>query len=74
MDHVFGNISMLIVVLTTCLYSGWVYDTNKVIDEINEGSPYFKTTALAGIWKFFVRFVCPIIILLVVLSVLGVVG
>ena len=74
MDHAFGNISMLIVVLTTCLYSGWVYDTNKVIDEINEGSPYFKTTALAGIWKFFVRFICPIIIILVVLSVLGVLG
>ena len=74
MDHAFGNISMLIVVLTTCLYSGWVYDTNKVIDEINEGSPYFKTTALAEIWKFFVRFICPIIILLVVLSVLGVLG
>lgn len=74
MDHVFGTVSMLIVVLTTCLYTGWVIDTNKVIDEINEGSPYFKTTLLAGAWKFFVRFVCPVIILLVVLNVLGVIG
>jgi NSS family neurotransmitter:Na+ symporter len=74
MDHVFGTVSMLIVVLTTCLYTGWVIDTNKVIDEINEGSPYFKTTLLAGAWKFFIRYVCPIIILLVVLNVLGVIG
>lgn len=74
MDHMFGTVSMLIVVLTTCLYTGWVYDTNKIIDEINEGSPYFKTTALASIWKFFIRFVCPVVIILVVLSVLGVVG
>ncbi|MBL7865853.1 MAG: sodium-dependent transporter [Cyclobacteriaceae bacterium] len=74
MDHVFGTVSMLIVVLTTCLYSGWVMDTNKVIDEINEGSPYFKTTMLAGLWKFFVRFVCPVIILLVVMNVVGVFG
>lgn len=74
MDHVFGTVSMLIVVLTTCLYTGWVIDTNKVIDEINEGSPYFKTTALAAGWKFFIRFVCPLIILMVVLNVLGVIG
>ena len=74
MDHIFGTVCMLIVVLVTCLYSGWVYQTNKIIDEINEGSPYFKTTALAGIWKFFVRFVCPVIIILVVLSVTGILG
>jgi NSS family neurotransmitter:Na+ symporter len=74
MDHVFGTVSMLIVVLTTCLYTGWVIDTNKVIDEINEGSPYFKTTVLAAGWKFFIRFVCPLIILMVVLNVLGVMG
>lgn len=74
MDHVFGTVSMLIVVLTTCLYTGWVIDTNKVVDEINEGSPYFKTTVLASGWKFFIRYVCPVIILLVVLNVLGVIG
>lgn len=74
MDHVFGTVSMLIVVLTTCLYSGWVIDTNKVIDEIGSGAPYFKSTILAVGWKFFVRFVCPIIILLVVLNVVGVLG
>jgi neurotransmitter:Na+ symporter, NSS family len=74
MDHVFGTVSMLIVVLTTCLYSGWVIDTNAVINEINEGSPYFKATILATAWKFFIRFVCPIIILLVVLNVVGVIG
>ncbi len=74
MDHVFGTISMLIVVLTTCLYTGWVIDTNVVINEISEGSPYFKATILAGAWKFFVRYVCPIIILLVVLNVVGVIG
>lgn len=74
MDHVFGTVSMLIVVLTTCLYTGWVINTNKVIDEINEGAPYFKTTMLANAWKFFIRFVCPIIITLVVLNVVGVFG
>ena len=74
MDHVFGTVSMLIVVLTTCLYTGWVINTNKVIDEINEGAPYFKTTMLANTWKFFIRFVCPVIITLVVLNVVGVFG
>lgn len=74
MDHVFGTVSMLIVVLTTCLYTGWVIKTDKIVDEISEGAPYFKTTSLATVWKFFIRFVCPVVIIMVVLNVLGVIG
>lgn len=72
MDYTFGTVCMLIVVLTTCLYTGWAFRTDAIIDEINEGSPYFKTTAMAAVWKFFVRFVCPVIIIFVALSVTGI--
>jgi NSS family neurotransmitter:Na+ symporter len=67
---------MLIVVLVTCLYAGWAINTAKVADEISEGSPYFKTGSVFGlsparVWIFFIRFVCPLICGLVLLSVLG---
>ncbi len=79
MDFLFGNIVMLIVVLTTSIYVGWIIDTTRIVDEIDSGSPFFKGNALAGIsparlWIFFIRFICPIIIGLVVLNVLGVFG
>jgi len=71
MDFVFGIIIMLIVVLTTCLYTGWVLDTNKIINEIELGDPNFKDSGLSKLWTVFIRFVCPIVIVIVVLSVLG---
>jgi neurotransmitter:Na+ symporter, NSS family len=79
MDFVFGTVVMLIVVLTTSIYTGWIYGTNKVVDELDSGSPYFKKASILGVspaklWVFFIRFICPIIIGLVVLNVVGVFG
>lgn len=77
MDWVFGTIAMLIVVLTTCLYTGWIWDINKMVEEISNGSPFFRSTRVIGIkvstiWVFMVRYVCPIIIGLVILNLFGV--
>jgi neurotransmitter:Na+ symporter, NSS family len=77
MDHVFGVVFMLVVVLVTSLYTGWVYDTTKIVDEINEGSPYFKSARILGvsparIWVFFIRFICPIVSGLVMLNLFGI--
>ncbi|CAN5555239.1 hypothetical protein BH10BAC4_BH10BAC4_04980 [soil metagenome] len=79
MDFTFGTLVMLIVVLSTCIYTGWVYGTARVVDEIDAGSPFFKAGSIFGmsparIWTFFIRFICPIIIGLVVLNVVGVFG
>jgi NSS family neurotransmitter:Na+ symporter len=78
MDYVFGTLFMMIVVLATCLYTGWFMKTSQLVDEIEIGSPGFKTGKILGIspylvWVYTIRFVCPIIIILVVLSVLGII-
>ncbi len=77
MDHLFGVVFMLVVVLVTSLYTGWIMDTSKIVDEINEGSPYFKSTRIFGlspakIWVFFIRFICPIVSGIVMLNLFGV--
>jgi len=77
MDHLFGSLAMLIVVLVTCLYSGWAVQTQHVSDEIAVGSTGFTKKLTLGlstaqIWKFLVRFVCPAVIVLVLLNTLGV--
>lgn len=79
MDYVFGTLMMMVVVLATCVYTGWFMNTQSVINEIEHGSPGFKASLLLGIapyqvWKFMIRFVCPLIIGLVILNMFGVFG
>ncbi|MBL7863175.1 MAG: sodium-dependent transporter [Cyclobacteriaceae bacterium] len=73
MDFLWGTLFIMIVALFVCLYIGWVIKPARIIAEINEGSSYFTTKKIAGvtpaqIWSFFIRFVCPIVILVVILN------
>ena len=79
LDHLFGKLFMMLVVLSTCLYTGWIINTKVLVDEITLGAPGFMTSRILGfspaqIWVFAIKFVCPVIIGLVVLNVLGVFG
>ncbi|MBI3218499.1 MAG: sodium-dependent transporter [Bacteroidetes bacterium] len=78
-DYLFGSLFMMLVVLSTCLYTGWFFKTDLLVDEIEQGMPSFKTGSILGIapyklWLFMVRFVCPIIIGMVILNMFGVFG
>ncbi len=79
MDYIFGTLFMMVVVLATCVYSGWIFKTHRLVDEIELGAPGFKRKTILGIapyqiWLFAIRIVCPIIIGLVILNMFGVVG
>ena len=79
MDYLFGTLFMMVVVLATCLYTGWFMKTDRLVGEIQQGSPGFTTPILFGlspasIWRFALRFLCPVIILLVILNMFGVFG
>jgi NSS family neurotransmitter:Na+ symporter len=79
MDYLFGTLFMMVVVLATCLYSGWWMQTNKMVGEIEQGAKGFTSGRLLGIapykiWLFTIRFVCPVIIGLVILNMFGVFG
>lgn len=78
-DYLFGSLFMMLVVLSTCLFTGWFMNTNLLVDEIEHGMPSFKTGKILGIapykiWLFMVRFICPVIIGLVILNMFGVFG
>lgn len=79
MDFLWGTLFIMIVALFVCLYIGWIIKPARIIAEINEGSPYFTTTKIAGvtpaqIWSFFIRFVCPLVIVIVILNQFNVFG
>ncbi|HQQ84174.1 MAG TPA: sodium-dependent transporter [Cyclobacteriaceae bacterium] len=79
LDHLFGKLFMMLVVLATSLFTGWAFNINLLVDEIAQGAPGFKNARILGvspaqIWVFAVKYVSPIIIGLVTLNVLGLLG
>ncbi|MEO1054596.1 MAG: sodium-dependent transporter [Bacteroidota bacterium] len=77
MDYIFGTFFIVIVALMTSLYTGWVLGLDKLVSEIEQGAPFFTRPFLgfitpAQIWSVFIKFVCPIVIGLVLLNMVGV--
>src|SRR6056297_1678107 len=48
--------------LLFCLYVGWVWNRNRLLQELREGAPMVEHTVFWRIWPWHVRFVCPLII------------
>lgn len=73
MDFIWGSFFIIIVSLFVCLYVGWVIKPAKIIEELTSGSPFFVKSMVAGItpaqiWSFFLRYVCPLVIIIVILN------
>lgn len=78
MDTLFGSLFIVIVCLMTALYVGWVLKPLKVAEEIGIGSSFFHKKLVGGVtpsqlWVFFIKYICPIVILLVLLATIGVI-
>ncbi|MEQ9413727.1 MAG: sodium-dependent transporter [Cyclobacteriaceae bacterium] len=73
MDFIWGSFFIIIVSLFVCLYVGWIIGPAKIIAELSEGTPSFNTAKFAGVtaaqvWSFFLRFICPLVIIIVILN------
>ena len=78
MDSVFGELFIVVVALMTSVYAGWFTNTKKLADEIAHGSKFFNkpiagSLTWSGLWVFFIKYVCPIVIGLVLLSTTGII-
>jgi neurotransmitter:Na+ symporter, NSS family len=78
MDLLFGSLFIVIVCLMTALYVGWVLKPKAVADEIGMGSSFFNKKLIGGVtpsqlWIFFIKYICPVVILLVLLATIGVI-
>jgi neurotransmitter:Na+ symporter, NSS family len=75
LDYFFGTFFIVVVALVTCLYVAWKMPINNIVSELDQGSPEFKAGGFASnAYVFFIRFVCPIVILAVLLNMMGVFG
>ncbi|GAA0880727.1 sodium-dependent transporter [Algoriphagus jejuensis] len=73
MDFIFGTFAVILICLMLALYTGWASKISVFADELALGSPGFTGAFRSG-WIFFIKWVCPIVIGLVILDLLGVFG
>ncbi len=71
MDFIWGNLSLAIGALLLSIFVGWVWGTDRAGAELREGSNL--SAGAVRVWGFFVRWLCPIVIFIVLLNVFGVV-
>lgn len=50
--------------IVTCVFAGWVMKRNALLQEIKNGMPDAENSLFWKIWPHYVRFVCPLLILL----------
>jgi neurotransmitter:Na+ symporter, NSS family len=76
MDFVFGEFIIVIACVMVCVYSVWVYKSSAMVAELEEGCSWFTKPIVANIsaatiWLFFMKWVCPAVIGIVLLNMVG---
>lgn len=66
MDMIVGTLLIVLIALLCSLFSGYAWGPRRAIEEIAHGSPGFTRRgplglSVAGVWTFFIRFVCPLV-------------
>ena len=75
----FGSLFGLVITVTTqyaqplvsmciTLYAGWVWRRNAVLTELQQGNPELAQGLFWKIWPWYVRFVCPVLVLVVIVQ------
>jgi len=69
LDYISNYVLMPVVAISTCLLIGWVLKPKTIIDEVCLGGHKF---ARAGLYSVMVKFVAPILLLILLLQALGI--
>ncbi|WP_087035708.1 sodium-dependent transporter [Oceanisphaera profunda] len=75
----FGSLFGLVITVTTqyaqplvsmciTIYAGWVWQRNAVLTELQQGNPELAQGLFWKIWPWYVRFVCPVLVLVVIVQ------
>jgi NSS family neurotransmitter:Na+ symporter len=73
MDFFFGTLAIVVICLMLSLYTGWVKNIKVFAAELAMGSLSFDGLPRKA-WMFFIKWICPIVIILVLLNMVGAFG
>jgi NSS family neurotransmitter:Na+ symporter len=57
--------SQPLISLIMCAFVGWIWHRDKMLAELKQGNAQIESTIFWRLWPLYVKFVCPIIILVV---------
>ncbi|NOI22333.1 sodium-dependent transporter [Vibrio mediterranei] len=76
--ELFGLVAMVatqylqpVAALLFCLFGGWVWSRAGKIKELEQGCPDFQLGWFGKVWPFYVKFVCPILVITVIWASFG---
>jgi NSS family neurotransmitter:Na+ symporter len=69
MDFFWGNVSLAIGACLLSIFVGWIWGVSKARQELRVGSKISERTL--AFWSFFIRWVCPVVIFIVLLNLFG---
>ncbi|MBF8999358.1 sodium-dependent transporter [Vibrio nitrifigilis] len=52
--------------LLFCLFGGWVWNRNTKLKELEQGFTEFRQSTFGKIWPWYVRFVCPLMVIAII--------
>ncbi len=67
MDAIWGNLSLALGALLISIFVGWVWGADRAAEELRRGSRV--SAGLLRGWQFFVRYVCPVVIFIILMNV-----
>ena len=60
--------SQPLISLIMCIYVGWIWHRNKLLEELKQGNESIESTVFWKVWPYYVKFICPVIITLMFLQ------
>lgn len=48
-----------------CIYVAWVWNRGEVLQQLQKGSPDIETSTFWRIWPAYIKYVCPLVILII---------
>ncbi len=60
--------SQPILGILLCIFVGWLWHRNRILDALKPGMPEVESSLFFKFWPVYVRFVCPVLIALVLLQ------
>ena len=73
LDYITNNLMLPIVALLTCILIGWICKPKSVLNEIRIGARA-KRFRRAGLFTVMIRYVCPILLFILLLQACGLFG
>jgi NSS family neurotransmitter:Na+ symporter len=49
-----------------CVFAGWVFYRDRILSELQQGNPNVENSLFWKIWPFYVKLVCPLLIVLTI--------